>query len=105
MYAIRSYYVVEPLGETLGLGTRGLAGELVILGGARQVFAHGLERDGDDLIGQRLIERGELVEAQPVDDPAQRRALGEQGEEGEAGGEDADQPLDLERHAKSYNFV
>jgi hypothetical protein len=59
-------------------------------------------RDGDDLTRQRLVDRREPVETQPADDPPERRALNNEGEEREACGEDAHHALDTVRHAEAF---
>ena len=74
----------QALAKILGLGAHDFFGQIVILRGARNPFAHRLQRHCDNLFGEGQIQRGELVEVQLGDHHPQGRALHQQGEQGEA---------------------
>jgi len=92
---------VQPVAKAFGLGAHDVAVQLVILGGARHILAHGLQRHGDHLPRQRLIDPRQPVEPEPADHRAKRRALHHQREQREPGGEDADHPLDVLGHPEA----
>ena len=90
---------VQPLAKALGLGAHDVMIQIVVFGRLGHILAHGLQRDGDNLARQCLVDRREPVQPEPADDRPQGRPLHNQCEEREARGEDADHAFDFHRDA------
>ncbi len=76
----RLHRLVETLAEALGLRAHDVAAEFVVLRSAGHILAHGLQRHGDHLTRQRLVDRREPVEPEPSDHGPERRTLHDQRE-------------------------
>ena len=87
------------LGDPLLVGPQHVAHRALfdVVLGRRQAdrVAHVAERQSQHLIAQRLVDRGQPVDAEQTDHRAQRRAVDQKREQDEAGRQDRDEALDL----------